>query len=82
MAGLNTHAADLESVVEANRPLEEEPREGRPARILDECGQGPELRGLARRWSKYGEAAHEKFASSVSAARARFDVPSNEWASS
>ena len=47
-AGLNTHAADLESVVEANRPLEEEPREGRPARILDECGQGPELRGLAR----------------------------------
>ena len=48
MTGLNTHAADLESVVEANRPLEEEPREGRPARILDECGQGPELRGLAR----------------------------------
>ena len=71
------------SVVQADSPFQEEPRQGSPARILDECGQASELRGLPRKLIQFHlNTAQQRVASSVAVACARFDVPSNEWASS
>ena len=46
------------SVVQADSPFQEEPRQGSPARILDECGQASELHGLPRKLIQFQRSEH------------------------